>query len=73
MKRMGVNPLVLRALEVVERKVGLHELALRLHMPEDTVRAWRDGNATMPERYFLRLVDVLTEISADWQDWDDDQ
>ena len=46
------------------------ELSQRLGMPEDTVRAWRDGFATMPERFFLRLVDILTDLSVNWDDWD---
>jgi DNA-binding transcriptional regulator YiaG len=60
----------MRAISVVERKIGITELAARLKVPEDTLRAWRDGHATMPERKFLMLIDVLTELVPTWDDWD---
>lgn len=71
MDRLPRPLLVMRALEVVEKKVGIHELARRLGMPPETVTAWRDGMATMPERKFLKLVDVLTELDPTWTGWDE--
>jgi hypothetical protein len=71
MERLPRPVLVMRALEVVEKKIGLHELALRLGMPPETVTAWRDGMATMPERKFLKLVDVLTDLDPSWREWEE--
>jgi len=68
---MSSNPLVQRALDVVEKKIGTGELCRRLGAPEHLVRAWQLGHATMPEYKFLRLVDILTELDASWMDWDE--
>ena len=70
MNRLPASPLVMRAISVVERKIGIAELAVRLKVPEDLVKAWRDGHATMPERKFLMLVDVLNHIVPSWETWD---
>jgi len=70
MNRMPANPLIRRALAVAERRLGIEELAARLTAHHTTVAAWRDGHATMPERKFLLLVDVLTELDPTWDDWD---
>ncbi len=64
------NTLVARAIEVAEQKIGIEELARRLNAPDTTVRAWRDRHASMPERKFLLLVDVLAELDVGWADWD---
>ena len=64
------NTLVVRAIEVAEQRLGMEELARRLKTPDTTVRAWRDRHATMPERKFLLLVDVLAELDVTWTDWD---
>lgn len=71
MERLPAPVLVMRALEIVEKKLGLKELAARLGMPPETVQAWRDGMATMPERKFLKLVDILTELDPTWREWDE--
>src|SRR5437016_313715 len=34
----------------------------RLQVPPELIQTWINGHATMPERKFLRLVDVLDEI-----------
>jgi hypothetical protein len=44
----------------------MKELARRLKATEATVGAWRDGHASMPERKFLLLVDLLDELDASW-------
>ena len=48
----------------------MRELVWRLQAAEETIRAWRDGHATMPQYKFLRLVDILTELDPSWRDWD---
>jgi len=73
MKRLPASPLIARSLEIAEKHLGMRELAWRLHSAEDTIRAWREGHATMPQYKFLRLVDVLTELDPSWQDWDNKQ
>ena len=71
MKRVDPSPLVARALDVAENYLGGEELCHRLLVPQVTLRAWRTGEAAMPEYKFLRLVDILTELHPDWTDWDD--
>lgn len=71
MKRVEPSPLISRTLEVVEKKIGIQELCLRLGSPEHLIRAWLLGHASMPEYKFLRLVDLLTELDATWTDWDE--
>jgi hypothetical protein len=70
MNRLPASPLIARALEIAEKKIGMDELSRRLNAPDSIVRAWRDGHATMPEYKFLSLVDVLTELDPSWKDWD---
>jgi len=70
MNRIPASPLILRSIEVAESKLGSAELARRLTVPQETLRAWRDGLATMPEYKFLRLVDILTELDPTWEEWD---
>jgi hypothetical protein len=71
MNRLPANPLVARALEVAERHIGMRELCRRLVVPEDVIRAWQRGLATMPQFKFLRLVDILTELDPTWKEWDE--
>jgi hypothetical protein len=70
MKRLPASPLIARSLEIAEKKLGMRELSWRMQATEETLRAWRDGHATMPQYKFLRLVDILTELDPTWQDWD---
>jgi hypothetical protein len=51
-----------RALERALRALGPEALATRLQSPPELIQTWINGHATMPERKFLRLVDVLDEI-----------
>jgi len=39
---------------------------MRLGSPAESIKAWSLGHATMPERKFLALVDILTELDPDW-------
>ncbi|HKU45674.1 MAG TPA: hypothetical protein VJQ58_02245 [Burkholderiales bacterium] len=66
MNRMPASPLVMRALEVAENRLGMEALSRRLGAPETTIRDWRMGFATMPERKWFRLVDILMDIEPDW-------
>jgi len=70
-KRLAASPLITRALDVAEKRLGMDELCHRLAAPETLVRAWRLGQAAMPEYKFLRLVDILTELDPSWTEWDD--
>lgn len=49
------------ALKRAEQLLGITELARRLNAPVETVKVWRNGIATMPERKFLLVVDILDE------------
>ena len=71
MKRVDPTPLVARALDVAEKYLGMEELCHRLVVAQPTLRAWRSGQAAMPEYKFLRLVDILTELHPGWSDWDE--
>jgi hypothetical protein len=57
---------VVNALEAAEKRLGMEELAIRLKAPATTVRAWRMGHATMPERKFVMLIDILASIEPTW-------
>jgi transcriptional regulator with XRE-family HTH domain len=48
-----------RALSVV----GLDGLAARLNVSPRLVRAWLQGQAEIPERTFLLLLDLLLDVS----------
>lgn len=66
MSRMPVSPLVARGLELAEKRLGILELSVRLGSPAESIKAWRLGHATMPERKFMVLVEMLTELDPGW-------
>ena len=66
MKRLHVSPLVLRAIEIAEKRLGMQELSTRLEATPAAIQAWRFGHAEMPDKDFLRLVDLLTELEPGW-------
>jgi len=66
MNRMPVSPLVMRALELAENRLGIDELSRRLGAPETTIRDWRMGFATMPERKWFKLVDIVMDLQPGW-------
>lgn len=68
MNRLPASPLISRAIEVAQQRLGIEELCRRLGAAETTIRAWQFGHATMPERKFLRLVDIVTELDPSWVD-----
>jgi hypothetical protein len=70
-KRLAASPLIARALDIAEKRLGMAELCHRLAAPETAIRSWRVGHATMPEYKFLRLVDILSELDPSWTEWDD--
>ena len=69
MNRLPGNPLIARALEIAEKRLGIAELSRRLQVPDTTVRAWRFGHETMQAKKFLELVDILTELDPSWNEW----
>ncbi len=68
MSRLPAAALVTRALQRAENILGMRELARRLKATEHTVMGWRDGHASMPERKFLALVDLLDEVDSSWDE-----
>jgi DNA-binding transcriptional regulator YiaG len=50
-------------LERAMEQLGAADLAQRLGVTEETLRAWRAGHATMPQRKAMLLVDLIDEIS----------
>ena len=69
MQRLPASPLIARAVEIAEKRLGMTELSVRLGSPASSIEAWRLGHATMPEYKFLRLVDILTELDPSWNEW----
>ena len=67
--RLPASPLVTRAIDVAVKRLGMKELSERLGSPESSIEAWRMGHATMPEYKFLKLVDILTDLVIDWDEW----
>ena len=51
-----------QALERALKSLGPDELSTRLKVPPELIQTWINGHATMPERKFLTLVDLLDEI-----------
>ncbi len=53
----------LAMLEQAAERLGRSGLAARLGVPETLVEAWLQGHASMPDRKFLLLADIIDEIS----------
>jgi hypothetical protein len=51
-----------RALERALKALGPDGLSARLQVPPELIQTWINGHATMPQRKFLRLIDLLDEI-----------
>jgi hypothetical protein len=56
----------MRALAVAEKRLGIEALCGRLGAPEATVRDWQSGMTEMPDKDFLRLVDIVTDIEPEF-------
>jgi len=68
--RLPVSPLVARAIQVAQYKLGLDQLARKMNVSQALLKAWRDGQASMPRADFLALVDLLLDLDISWDDWD---
>ena len=64
--RLPASPLVMRALAVLEKRLGIEELCNRLGAPEAVVRAWQTGAVEMPDKDFLRLIDIVTDFEPEF-------
>ena len=49
-------------LKSVALRVGTADLAKRLNVPESLLQAWMSGHASMPDRKFLLLAEVLEQL-----------
>jgi hypothetical protein len=56
------NTVQIRTLDRAIRIVGHETVARVLRSAPDSLTAWLSGHATMPDRMFLRLVDLLEEV-----------
>ena len=54
----------IKALERALKALGPDELSARLKSPPELIQTWINGHATMPERKFLQLVDVLDSLDS---------
>lgn len=66
MNRLPISPLIMRGLEIAEKRLGMRILSSRLGATETDILAWRLGHGEMPQHLFLRLVDLLTELDHAW-------
>jgi DNA-binding transcriptional regulator YiaG len=56
----------LSAYEIVaraERLLGTRQIAERLRVSEDVVKAWCRGNGTLSDAHLLRLADLLARYA----------
>ena len=44
----------------------LDELSQRLGVPETVIRSWQIGVTEMPDKDFLRLIDIITDVEPDF-------
>jgi hypothetical protein len=51
-------------LERAAKLLGHDELAGLLHTAPSLLQAWINGQATMPERKLIALIDILDDISG---------
>ena len=56
----------MRALAVMERRLGIDELCARLGAEEVDIRAWQSGAVEMPDKDFLRLIDLVTDLEPEF-------
>jgi transcriptional regulator with XRE-family HTH domain len=66
MSRRPPSPLVMRALAVAEKRLGIEELCQRLGIAETVIRSWQIGVTEMPDKDFLRLIDIITDVEPDF-------
>jgi len=66
-----VSPLLLRALDIVEKHLGVEEVARRLGVSPKEIELWRSGRREVPDALFLLLVDLLIDIDPKWLDKDE--
>jgi hypothetical protein len=52
-------------LAVASKRVGKEALAKRLSTPLHLLEAWMDGVASMPDRKFLELAQVIDDLGDD--------
>ena len=58
----------MKALQVAEVKLGMEELSRRINAPAEQIRGWRMGRATMPERKWFMLIDILLDVDPNWDE-----
>lgn len=56
----------MRAIAVTEKRLGTKALCERMGVPEATIRAWQTGAVEMPNKDFLRLIDIVTDIEPEF-------
>jgi len=66
MNGLRTNRLVTKALRIAEMRLGIDVLAEKLNASVGEIIAWRMGHAVMPERKWLKLVDILLDLDPEW-------
>jgi len=67
-ERLPNIPLVSRVLEVCVRELGLVQVANHLDVTPVQIDLWQSGQAAMPKKSFLKLVDALIAATPGWRD-----
>ena len=52
-----------RLLRKAANAIGVDKLAVGLRVPLPLLQAWMSGHATMPDRKFLALADLLDKLA----------
>jgi len=56
----------MQGLELAEKRLGMDELCRRLGATRLSIEGWRSGETEMPDREFLRLVELISVLEPGW-------
>ena len=63
---MRTGPLVTKALQIAEMRLGMDALSEELAAPAEQIRAWRMGQIPMSERKFRMLAELVAALDPNW-------
>ena len=63
---MRTGPLVSKALQIAEMRLGMDALTEELAASAEEIEAWRMGRAPMSERKFQLLADLVAALDPNW-------
>jgi hypothetical protein len=62
-KKIKSKAVELEALARALKALGPDKLSVRLNAPPELIQTWLNGHATVPQRKFMLLIDILGEIN----------